>query len=218
MKKHHGRIAVVSTTLAGLLALSAVAWAATTSIRHARDLALGTTVTVEGVVTTPSGAFQPNDGGFAIQTGNAGIYVHDALGGSYAVGQKVRVTGALAQSFGQVLGVQPTAIERRGSGHVPNAARVRTGEVDEDTEGRLVRVRGVVTDAVFDDAPYGWIFHVDDGSDPITIFVYTGTGIDVSEIDEGDEIEVTGFSGQFLDHYEIDPRFQSDLELVEDCH
>lgn len=218
MNQHSRRLVGGTAALSGLLALAAVAWASTTSIQHARDLPVGTTVTVEGVVTTPSGAFQPNDGGFAIQTGNAGLYVHDALGGSYAVGDKVRVTGALAQSFGQVLGVQPTAIETRGTGHVPHATALDTGDVDESTEGRLVRVRGVVTDAVFDDAPYGWIFHVDDGSAPVTIFVYTGTGIDVSEIDPGDEIEVTGFSGQFLDHYEIDPRFQRDLVLVDDCH
>lgn len=218
MKNNQRRMAVVSAAFAGVLVLAAVAWAATTSIRHARDLPVGTTVTVEGVVTTPSGAFQPNDGGFAIQTGNAGLYVHDALGGSYAVGDKVRVIGALEQSFGQVLGVQPTAIVRQGTGHVPHATRLDTGEVSEATEGRLVQVRGVVTDAVFDDAPYGWIFHVDDGSGPVTIFVYTGTGIDVSAIDAGDEIAVTGFSGQFLDHYEIDPRFQSDLALIEDCH
>jgi RecJ-like exonuclease len=127
--------------------------------------------------------------------------------------ERVRVTGTLADSFGLVLGVQPTAIESLGTDAVPHAQHVRTAHIDEESEGRLVRIRGTVTDDVFDDAPFRWIFHVDDGSGPITIFVYTGTGIDVSEVDHGDEIEVTGFSGQFLDHYEIDPRFQSDLDL-----
>ena len=56
-------------------------------------------VTVQGVVSVPSGAFAPNDEGFAIQKGNSGIYIHDALGGSYALGQKVIVTGAVANQF-----------------------------------------------------------------------------------------------------------------------
>ena len=213
MRSHQRRVLTVSTTLAVLVALAAVAFAAGKSIRDARRAPLGTTVTVEGTVTSPAGAFQPNDGGFALQDGPSGLYIHDALGGSYAVGERVRVTGTLAESFGEVLGVQPTAIVRLGTGTVPHAHPIRTGRVDEDSEGTLVRVRGVVTDDVFDDAPYGWIFHVDDGSGPITVFVYTGTGIDVSDVDQGDHIEVTGFSGQFLDHYEIDARFQSDLVL-----
>ncbi len=83
--------------------------------------------------------------------------------------------------------------------------------MSEETEGSLVRVRGIVQDAVFDDAPYGWFFHVDDGSGSLSVFVYTGTGIDTSDIEPGDDLEVTGFSGQFIDHYELNPRFQSDI-------
>lgn len=208
------KIAIVLATLA---VLAATAWAGN-SIRNARQRPLGSTVTVEGTVTSPSGAFQPNDGGFALQDSNVGLYIHDSLGGSYAVGDKVRVTGTLANSFGQVLGVNPTSITRLGHHPAPHPKWFDTGEISEATEGRLVRVSGVVTDAIFDDPPYGWIFHVDDGSGEVTIFVYTGTGIDVSEVDEGDEITVTGISAQFIDHYEIDPRFQSDLEILDDCH
>jgi hypothetical protein len=197
-----------------VLGLFALAWAGN-STRDARDLPQGSTVTVEGTVLSPSGAFAPNDNGFAIQDSNAGLYVHDALGGDYAPGQRVRVTGTLENNFGGVLGVAPTSIEVIGSHPVPTPKKRDTGEISEDTEGLLVVVEGTVTDAVFDDAPYGWIFHVDDGSGEITIFVYTGTGIDVSGIGPGTELRVTGVSAQFLDHYEIDPRFQSDLEILE---
>ncbi|WP_437575266.1 hypothetical protein [Sorangium sp. So ce887] len=44
------------------------------------------------------------------------------------------------------------------------------------------------------------------------MFVYAGTGIDVSGIAAGDDVEITGFSGQFLDHYEVTPRVPSDIE------
>ena len=186
------------------------------SIRDARAAAAGTVVTVTGTVTTPSGAYDPNDLGFAIQSGNAGLYIHDALGQSLAVGQTVSVTGAVGDSFGEVWGVYPASITVTGTHSVPSPRKVDTGEVNESTEGRLVNVEGVVTDAVFDDAPYGWRFHIDDGSGELTVFVYTGTGIDLSGIGPGDVLEITGFSGQFIDHYELNPRFAADIEVEDD--
>jgi hypothetical protein len=49
----------------------------TISIAEARSLPLGTIVTIDGVVTVPSGAFSSStfDQGFAIQDRTGGIYV-----------------------------------------------------------------------------------------------------------------------------------------------
>lgn len=199
--------------VAGLAMFSmlGVASAAGDSIQAARSAPDGTAVTVTGVVSVPSHTLEPNDSGFAIQSGKYGIYIHDSLGGDYALGETVSVTGVVGDNFGEVYGVYPNAISVTGEHPVHPAKPVDTGEVNESTEGSLVRVRGTVLDAVFDDAPYGWFFHVDDGSGSLSVFVYTGTGIDTSDIEPGDELEVTGFSGQFIDHYELNPRFQSDI-------
>jgi hypothetical protein len=37
---------------------------------------------------------------------------------------------------------------------------------------------------------------------------------DVSGLSPGQTIEVTGFSGQFADHFEVDPRTQADIRVV----
>lgn len=185
------------------------------SIADARAQAEGTVVTVSGVVSVPSGAMAPNDGGFAIQSGKHGIYIHDSLGGQYTLGQEATVTGVVANNFGQVLGVDPTQITVTGSHPVHPAKPTDTGDVNESTEGKLVRVRGTVMDDVFADPPYGALFHLDDGSGEVTIFVYTGAGVDLSGIEAGDEVEITGFSGQFIDHYEVNPRSQSDIEEID---
>lgn len=182
-----------------------------TSIRDARAAASGTVVTVSGTVSVASGSFDPNDLGFAIQSGNAGLYIHDSLGQHFTLGQTVSVTGAVGDSFGEVWGVYPSSIATTGTHPVPTPRKVATGAVSEATEGRLVQVEGVVTDAVFDDAPYGWRFHINDGSGELTVFVYTGTGIDVSGVQAGDHLEITGFSGQFIDHYELNPRIAADI-------
>lgn len=201
--------ALASVALIGSLA--SLAAAAGSSIEAAKASPEGTTVTVEGVVSVPSGSYDPNDVGFAIQAGNDAIYIHDSLGGDYQLGQTVVVTGEVGNSFGQVYGVYPDAIQVTGNHPVHPAKNVNTGDLGEEHESRLVRVNGTVLDAVFDDAPYGWIFHIDDGSGALTVFVYTGTGIDTSGIEPGDELTITGMGGQFLDHYELNPRFQSDI-------
>ncbi len=121
------------------------------------------------------------------------------------------MTGPVGDNFGQVYGVFPSCIAVTGTHPVHPAQPVATADVSEATEGTLVRVRGTVVDTVFDDAPFGWRFHLDDGSGELTIFIYAGTGIDTSGIEPGDDLEITGFSGQFIDHYELNPRSQSDI-------
>src|SRR6476660_8610929 len=86
-----------------LFTLSAAVQAASPiSIAAARHLPMGTVVTVEGSVTTPSGVFASSffDEGFAIQDRTGGIYVSmaDNLGLSFR--QEARVTGTLADSGG----------------------------------------------------------------------------------------------------------------------
>ena len=43
------------------------------------------------------------------------------------------------------------------------------------------------------------------------MFVYASTGIDVSGLTVGQRVCVVGFSGQFDDHYEINPRIPGDI-------
>ncbi|MGH2898934.1 MAG: hypothetical protein ACRDMZ_09700, partial [Solirubrobacteraceae bacterium] len=81
-------------------------------IARARRQALGTAVTVRGTVTVPSNAF---DAGFAIQDGNAGIYVLDSAGAVRALGAEVEVSGTLVDSFG-LLAIQPSAVTSLGNG------------------------------------------------------------------------------------------------------
>ncbi|MCP3141929.1 single stranded DNA-binding domain-containing protein [Pyxidicoccus xibeiensis] len=207
--------------LAALLAVTlvaapgaVVAKAPLNSIAEARQQPLGSTVTVVGVATSFTGAFFPNDNGFAIQDGKVGIYILDSLDADIQVGQVVQVTGTLTNSFGQVLSVDPTSIEVLGEANVPPPHPVKTGEVSEETEGRLVRIKGTIVSEIEDDAPFGFKFAVDDGTGPTFVFVNTGTGIDVSELEQGQRVVIQGFSGEFLGEYEVDPVFQEDIRIL----
>ena len=188
------------------------------SIAEARSLPLGTTVTIDGAVTVPSGAFSSStfDQGFAIQDRTGGIYVSTSDNFGFAPRQQVRVTGTLADTVlpGLLVLVDVTDLKTHGSGPKVRALPVATGAVGEATEGKIVRITGTITQPIVNDLPFGFIIVVNDGSGDINVFVCASTGIDVSGLSQGQTIEVTGFSGQFADHFEVDPRFQSDIRIL----
>lgn len=167
---------------------------------------------VVGVVTVASGTF---DGGFAVQDGSGGIYVQaPADSARFTAGTRLRITGTLANPQDQ-RAIQPSRIDVLGSGAPPEPRPVRTGEVNEATEGLLIRVRGRVAGDVIDDRPWGWKLMLDDGSGPLLVFVDAEANIDVSAIRPGQWLQITGFSGQYDAHHEILPRAQSDLRPVD---
>jgi len=190
----------------------------TISIAEARSLPLGTIVTIDGVVTVPSGAFSSStfDQGFAIQDRTGGIYVSvpDNLG--FSLRQQVRVTGTLADTVlpGLLVLVDVTDVKVHGSGPKVRPLPVATGDVGEDTEGQLVTITGTITQPIINDLPFGFIVFINDGSGEVHSFVAASTGIDVSALSPGQTIEVTGFSGQFANDFEVDPRTQTDIRIV----
>lgn len=188
------------------------------SIEAARALPLGTRVTLEGTVTTPSGAFASSffDVGFGLQDRSAGIYVSIQTDLDLVPQDHVRVTGTLADSFGLLILLVDDADDVVACGRGPRIEprRLGTAAVGESTEGLLVSVKGTITQAPASDLPYGYKFSVDDGSGELTIFVNVQTGIDVNTLALGQRVSVTGFSGQFDDHYEIDPRAPSDIRIL----
>lgn len=188
------------------------------SIAEARSLPLGSVVTVDGSVTTPSGAFESSffDVGFGLQDKTAGIYVSLQTNLGVAPRAQATVTGMLVESFGLLLLVpaSPDDVDFHGKGPKVDPRFLRTSAVSESTEGLLVRVAGTITRGVINDLPFGYIFFVDDGSGEAQIFVNVQTGIDIDTLAVGQFVSVTGFSSQFSDHYEIDPRSPADIVIA----
>jgi len=188
------------------------------SIAAARSLPLGTVVTIDGSVTVPSGAFSSStfDQGFAIQDRTGGIYVSTSDNLGFALRQQVRVTGTLADTVlpGLLVLVDVTEVKAHGSGPKVQPQPVATADVGETTEGSIVRITGTISQPIVNDLPFGFIIVVNDGSGDVNVFVCASTGIDVSSLSQGQMIEVTGFSGQFADHFEVDPRIQNDIKVV----
>ena len=92
--------------------------------------------------------------------------------------------------------------------------RRNTGDVGENTEGQLLNLRGTIIGDLVDDSPYGYKLVLDDGSGPIQVFIYPGTGIPTEGPEDGALLRVTCFSNQYATHYECDPRTPADLALL----
>ncbi|MFJ9753220.1 hypothetical protein [Streptomyces chartreusis] len=220
----HRLLAVCAVPLIAVLLGPAPSASATTpspsasSIAEARRLSLGREVTVEGSVTTPSGAFESSffDKGFGLQDNSAGIYVKLTTDRHAVVGMKARVTGVLTDSYGllTLVPVSPFDVWLSDADRTIEPKRVRTKSVNEATEGLLVQVLGKVTREPVRDLDFGYKFFVNDGSGELQIFVNLETGISLSDLRMGDLVKVTGFSSQFDTHYEIDPRSPRDIQIV----
>lgn len=186
------------------------------SIAKVRQLPLGVSVVVEGTVTTRSGNFESSffDKGFGLQDHSSGIYVSLQNDLDLVPGQRARVRGILQDNFGLLI-LAPTDsanVTIDDSGHKVRPQWFATGKIGETTEGRIVKVVGKITQAPQSDLPFGYKFFVNDGSGEVQIFVNVQTGINVSKLVLGQWISVVGFSSQFETHYEIDPRYPSDIE------
>jgi hypothetical protein len=199
-------------SLLGFLILPAVA-AAAVPIAKVRGLPLGTTVTIEGKVTVPSGLFESaslEDQGFAVEDVTGGIYVRMDTNLGLHRNQQVRVTGTLGQSFNILfLDAEPADVELLPG----KPLLISTGEVGTATEGLIITVAGVITD-IFDDGTFGVQFSIDDGSGAVSVFVHRSTGINPFEIPFiglGKRVQVTGFSSRFADEVELQPRFPADI-------
>lgn len=210
---HVHRMMVIGICLLALGA--AAAGPAYIPIAAARTQARGTTVTVMGSVTVPSGDFRSSsaDEGFAIQDQTGGIWVSVKKNPRLALGQTVIVTGTLGVSAGklQIVPADPSGVAVRPRGEL----RVATGQVGAATLGYLITVEGTVTAAgIVSDLPYGYKVFLDDGSGPAQVFVNASTDIDpkARSFQPGRRLRVTGFGSQYDAAYEVEPRSRRDLK------
>src|SRR5882757_260965 len=178
MTRFHRRSSLLFA--APLLLLSAVAGSVALAapadqvipIAEARKLPPGTSVTIYGVVSTPSGAFESSfyDKGFALQDESAGIYISTpTLFNMAKPPKRVKVTGVLKDQSGLLVvapadaAVKPLiGLMNPADNRVIAPKPLKTVEVGEANEGWIVQVHGKITQAPASDAPYGFKFSVDD--------------------------------------------------------
>ena len=184
-----------------------------TPIAEARVAPDGTTVTIEAVALTASD-FHDGGGFVADATGGLAVLLAD---GGFGPGELLRITGEVDDRFSQrTLRSDSAAAVRLGTAAEPAPIIATTGSVDEDLEGRLVRIGGTVQGSPTT-LTSGLAFDVDDGSGVIRVVVGSSTGIDPAAWHSGAALRLVGVAGQRdssgsgTDGYRVFPRDPGDV-------
>ena len=165
---------------------------------EARALLLGSSVSVAGRLTTPTGLTETGKGAFVEdETGGIALYLASADWLALAAGTNVVASGVLETRFSQLtLRLDGAAdIQATGSGPLPVPLAVLTGQVGETLEGRSVTVAGVVTESasVLTD---GFSTVIDDGSGSLRVVAAGATGITADQLTKGSLLQLVGVVGQ----------------------
>lgn len=189
------------------------------TIAEVRNAPLGTSVHVQGFVSMAPGTRFSSTGeiGFGVQDDTAGIYVSVTNLLDLPQNAQVEVVGDLIDVTSElVLFSNYTGIKRLEGDKVVEPEVVKTADIGEPFEGRLVRITGTVSKEIIQENTYGVKAFVDDGSGEVQIYVNLVNDlplIDTAKLVPGTLVQITGFVDQFNSTYEIAPRRGTDLVL-----
>ncbi|MEM6838358.1 MAG: hypothetical protein AAF609_16055 [Cyanobacteria bacterium P01_C01_bin.120] len=200
-----------------LVTPAAIAFPQTMFIGQARHQPNGAALNVTGRVIVPSGVFSSAnlDQGFAIQDVTGGIYVTTQETVNLHLGDTVQVVGQL-QDDGhgqQMLQLQHWQLSHRPFPSIaPQVTSAQTA--GKSLDGKLVIVQGEIVKPLQDDVPYGDRLWLQDDTGEIQIYIAKSTHIapeELSFLQIGRTVEVTGLSSQFDEHDEVMPRSRADI-------
>lgn len=182
------------------------------TIAEARQLGDGFPVIVTGVITTPVGIYGGN--GFYVQdeTGGINAFTFDSVG-DVGYGDTVIITGTM-DTFNQErqIAVESVVLAEEGMA-MPQPLVVTADEVQQN-EGLLVRLERATVAAIGPPRSDGSInIALQDHTGAAAMHINYRTNIDYSMLAVGDEVRVTGVSGQFSGAV-IKLRTAEDLEVL----
>lgn len=195
MKKIFTLIAALSTLTLGAQ-----------TIQQVRNMSIGATVTVKGVVSngTELGSIR------YLQDGTAGIACYGNNLSSIAAGDSITATGVLFD-FSGLLELSPTSNFTNHGAVTPNVPQViPITSAGEALEAQLVRIENVTFVQSGNFAAGNSTVQITNGANTLDVRINGTTNIDGSAIPAG-PVTITGLLGQFNANYQIIPRSTSDI-------
>jgi len=181
--------------------------------------------TISGIVTSRFIGWSTMNGLVIQEENGCGVYLAllGKVKGSIRIGCPVRVQARSRQFPFGTFAENVTSLEEMPCEDVTvvQPLLVNTGEIGSANEGRLVMVKGKVTQGVegdrFYDLPYGYNVYADDGSGEVRISAEIVNGqpaFDASEVKKGCDIQVVGASMKYFDDIKIVPQRPADVTIT----
>jgi phosphatidylserine/phosphatidylglycerophosphate/cardiolipin synthase-like enzyme/DNA/RNA endonuclease YhcR with UshA esterase domain len=178
-----------------------------TTIGEARQLSVGSTVTVSGIISNGDelGTIR------YIQDSTAGIAVYSSSLGSTQPGQSITVTGTLKDYY-NLLEISPVSsfVINSSSNPLPEPIVITPSQLAENVESQLVRIDNVTFDSgqgnTFSSGTY--TFH--SGGQPGIIYIRSGHPLIGSSI-PGGVVSLVGICSQYQNDYQLLLRGSTDI-------
>lgn len=176
-------------------------------IAAARQLGVGATVTVSGIVTNGSelGVIR------YLQDNTAGLAAYDTQLAGLTRGDSVTITGVLTDYNG-LLEIQPvSAFVVHSSGNiVPSPQIIVPAQMGETNEGQLVRLNNVSFQNAGQAITGNTSYLLNAGAATFLIYIRTGSPM-IGQVLPVGNIDLIGLSSQYITDYQIIPRDYNDF-------
>lgn len=183
----------------------------TLTIAQARAAGAGQLVRVRGIITVANQFGSPS----YMQDTTAGLAVYStAFSSSVKVGDIWEVAGTL-KDFNGLLEMDPISdtLKISSGNPLPTPTIVKSTDLNESYEGRLVRVNNLKFEAEGSFAA-STNYNADDAFGTAAIRIVSATGIGLSPIPT-DSVNVVGVLGEYNGIYQLMPRSLSDIGVID---
>lgn len=181
------------------------------SINKLRSMDLGDEYYIEGCVTVKINMLGAKL--FYIDDNTAGIQIYlsdEDMISNLTIGTKLKVLGDLKETYGELrLYVKDKYHISKIKGTIAvNPLLVKTGQISEQFEGRVVSVAGKIVETS------GKTFYVDDGSGSVKVMIKSSTSIETPSKKKGQYAAVVGIVSQYGDDsYRVLPVNKQDIVI-----
>jgi hypothetical protein len=187
-----------------------VAGIKTASVKKTTAASSGKFLRLAGVVAVPPGVLGVQIFYLAGER-NIQIYNYSKLFPELKIGDNIEVTGELTSSAGEARLKTKTAadIKLLGVKEPPVPEEIACRDLSDEQVGKLVRVKGELTKKT------GSTIYLDDSTDEALIYLKPATGISVKNLNEGEELTVTGIVSKTASGLRLLPRSLADIEQAQ---
>lgn len=180
-------------------------------LKDIREQKIGTKVITQGIVAVEPGILGSQI--FYLKGSGIQVYMYKKDFPDLKTGDLIQVVGELSESSGEMrikLSQKEDINIIKQNNSQPEPKPIIATEFGEENEGYLVTVTGTVIEK------RGSGFYLDDGSgEEVYVYIKNTTNIN-TKLEEGQKVQITGIIGQTKSGYRLMPRYDSDIEIIND--
>ena len=172
--------------------------------------ASGKFLRLKGVVAVPPGVLGVQIFYLAGER-NIQVYNYSKLFPELKIGDQIEVTGELTSSAGEARLKTKTAADIKilGEQDPPKPEAIACRDLSDEQVGKLVQLKGELTKKA------GSTIYLDDSTDEAQVYLKPATGISVKNLNEGEELTVTGIVSKTASGLRLLPRSLADIQQAQ---